>query len=235
MTRYFFAGLIIISLGCNSGNQNEKTRSTLNDSNQSTEVIVSNDTTLLKDYRALLVSVDQKELDFVKNLIATVTRFATKNLDTTIISIGKIDTDNTPDTIRSRVFKKDEDIIVLSSWSKDSKICWADTLVNPYLWISDNPLFDYELRSFWVTFTIGLHYAAPDIKNIQEYSSLIDMAGQIGIQSLIDSGLKEDPYSYKGYLNSFKNDLVTWGEPERRDGLFIWYEPKQRFVLFYRD
>lgn len=235
MTRNLFAGLIIITLGCNSGNQTDKARSTTSNTGIPSDVKVSNDTTLLIDYRALLASVDQMELDFTKDLIATVTSFSSKKLDTTILSIGKIDIDNTQDTIKSRVFKDQDDIIVLSTWYKDSKILWTDTLVNPYLWISNNPLFDYEQRSFWVTFTIGVLYSTPEIKNIQKYSSLIDMASQIGVQSLADSGFKEDPDSYKGYLFGFKNDLVSWGDPENRDGLFIWYEPKQKFVLFYQD
>jgi len=238
MTRHLFVGIIFLVLGCNSGKQqSEKSNpiKTTNDSDQLIEQKISNDTTLLKDYRALLVSADQREAVFIKDLISTITRFSSKIIDTTVISTGKIDSDNTLDTIKSRVFKEKDDIIVFSSWSKSGKICWSNTLKNPYLWISNNPLFDYELRSYWVTFTIGFLYAVPDIEHIQKYSNILEIAATTGIHSLETAGVKEDPDSYIKYLRNFKNDLVTWGNPEEREGLFIWYESQQKFVLFYND
>lgn len=238
MTRQLFFGLIFIFLGCNSGNhqhENSNSIKTSNDSDLLFEQKISNDTTLLKVYRTLLDSVDQNELVFIKELITTMKRYSSRNLDTTVFSLGKIDTDNTIDTIRSRVFKEKNDIIVQSTWSKSGRIYWTYTLKNPYLWISNNKLFDYQLRSYWVTFTIGFLYAVPDIESIQKYSTLLEIATTTGIQNLESSGIKEDPDSYKKYLSSFLNDLVSWGDPEEREGLFIWYEPQQKFVLFYHD
>jgi len=238
MARHLLFGLIFVLFGCNSGRQqheNSISNKTPNDTDLRIEHKILNDTTLLKDYRALLISADQREAVFIKTLIATITRFSAINIDTTVISTGKIDSDNSLDTIKSRVFKEKDDIIMHSSWSKGGNILWSDTLKNPYLWISNNPLFDYERRSFWVTFTIGFLYAVPDSENIQKYSNLLEIAGKIGIQSLENLGIKEDPDSYLRYLRYFKNDLVSWGDPEEREGLFIWYEPKQKFVLFYHD
>jgi hypothetical protein len=38
---------------------------------------------------------------------------------------------------------------------------------------------------------------------------------------------------YANYLNDFKGDMIAFGHPESREGLFMWYEPIKMFSLFY--
>jgi hypothetical protein len=38
---------------------------------------------------------------------------------------------------------------------------------------------------------------------------------------------------YKAYLRDFKGDLLTYGQPESREGLWIWYKPAGRMITYY--
>jgi len=43
--------------------------------------------------------------------------------------------------------------------------------------------------------------------------------------------ISEDAYAR--YLNSFGGQLFAYGEPEIRNQLWLWYEPRKQFMLYY--
>ena len=198
-------------------------------------VICDQDTILFNKYKILQYHTSGREKDFVDDLLITIEKFKCKNLDTTMIQICNIDDNFPTDTIVTRVYERLDTVYVYSYWITSGELRWEREIVDPYLWINDNDLFQFDTRSRWVTFTIGLKYTPPEIYNIKDYRSSLEMATIIGLQDLSEKKYKVDSFSYIKYLESFKGNLLTWGQPENRDGLYIWYDSLERFVLFYAD
>lgn len=226
MTNIIKFGLILIIVGCNQIQPKLKT---------DLSVMSREDSLLLSKYKNLLGKTSGIEKDFINDLISTITIFQANELDTTILRFGAFDTDNVTDTISTRIFLKLDTVIVSSTWTKNLQLLWFNKLKNPYLWINNDSLFEYKKRSKWVTFTIGYKHAVPEIYKIGDYSSLINSAVDFGVEDLQKHGIIVDKETYKQYLINFNGDLISWGDPENREGLFIWYDPAKRFVLYYQD
>jgi hypothetical protein len=193
-----------------------------------------NDTLLINTYVGLLKNAPESDTKFIHHLLKTINTFCNKDLDTTILTFCQLDNDNLTDTIVTRAYEDKNKIIANSSWTKNGKVQWENKISDPYLWINENELFDFQKRSKWVTFTIAIYYAAPEVHNISEYNNLSD-AIELGYGELDKEGLQVTKEKYKQYIENFKADIIAWGQPESRDGLYIWYEPMKRFVSFYHE
>jgi hypothetical protein len=193
--------------------------------------LIETDFKTIKNYKKLENSTND---EFIERIIRTISKFKDRKADTTILQICNIDNLGELDTIKNRIYYLNENVFVNSSWSKNGQLVWENEVKNPYLWIDDSDEFQFDTREPWVTFTIGIYYAIPEIKNINYYSH-IDK--NIVLKIGIDWGKRENKSiskdEYSDYLDSFKGDLIAYGHPEKRDGLIIWYEPINDFVLYY--
>jgi hypothetical protein len=54
-----------------------------------------------------------------------------------------------------------------------------------------------------------------------------------GVDDLNKAGIPIDKERYKAYLQDFKGELLTYGQPESREGLWIWYKPAGRMITYY--
>ena len=191
---------------------------------------------IVKCENMLLKCTDEREKKFMLQLMEVFRKFSDKTLDTTLFTTCFIDADENLDTIKTRVFEKKGKIIVHYSWVKKGKLLWEEEFDNPYLWIKDDPFFYNEK---WVTFTIGIYYAFPEVVKIDHFNGLDDWekikewAIRLGVNELRKFGVDIDEKSYEQYIENFNRDLIVWGDPESRADVYIWYEPLQRFISFY--
>ena len=224
--------LLLILSSCNSTNLDNHVK--INDSTKvSNADFAKVDTTLILQYRHRLDSAKGREKDFINYLLSILTQYQGKRLDTTILTVGLIDSDTRVDTIQTRVFLKHDTIWVNSIWIKDNKINWEYSFNNPYLFISDFIYRFYE-KDIWIPFTIGIYFAPPILHNTNEYKNLFETAVTYGLEDLKKNGISVNESDYKKYLLNFKGNLIEWGNPTIREGLHIWYEPSNRFVIYYQ-
>lgn len=54
-----------------------------------------------------------------------------------------------------------------------------------------------------------------------------------GLDDLNKMGIRLDTEAYKTYLREFKGGLLSFGQPEFREGLWIWYKPAGRMITYY--
>ena len=189
---------------------------------------------LLKKYQAACLhdtaSYDKK---FVSNFFDIIKKFNGKKLDTTILTIGNLDGDLDQDTIFSRVYYDADSIYVDSKWIKNNHILWRDKYTDPYTELNAD-LLDSS-RNTWVFFAIGVIYGPPDIhpRNVMDSGSLTMVYNQ-GVDDLNGAGIHTNKEQYKTYLQYFKGDLLAYGQPESREGLWIWYKPAERMITYFQ-
>ena len=224
MKRHIFLLLMIGLISCSNGKKESTQKET-----------TKRDTSLITTYKSLLANASEFDKKFVNHLLKTIEEFENRELDTTLIGLGQFEEDNKIDTIKTRVFEENGKIIAYSSWTKNGKLLWEKQIIEPYMWINENPLFEGGKRSKWVTFTIGVYHTSPNIYRIEKYENLRTGSIRGGIEDLKKNGFEVDTVLYKKYIENYKGDLMDWGQPESRDGLFIWYEPLKRFVSYYKD
>jgi hypothetical protein len=193
------------------------------------------DTVLINKYQGQLRTANGTEKEFILQLIHTIKIFELKKLDTTILQIGHFDAIGAIDSIRTRIFEKHDTIYVSSEWRKNGTILWHKQIKNPYTWISESKLFQYDTRDKWVTFTIGIYQALPEISNIKEHQDLRELGFENGLENLKSLGINIKMEEYKNYILNYHGDLITFGDPVARDGMFIWYKPAKRFLLYYHE
>ena len=193
--------------------------------NSDTSIFISECKNMLSKY------TEEREKKFILQLIETFEKFSNKVFDTVLYTTCFIETNEKLDTIKTRIFEDKDSIIVYSAWVKNGKLLWEKRITNPYMWVNDDPFFE---NNKWITFTIGIYYAPPDIHKIDDFISLKELVVDMGLNELQELGFTIDRKSYEQYVENFDGNLIAWGDPESRDGLFIWYEPLQRFVVFYR-
>jgi hypothetical protein len=189
------------------------------------------DSTLIKPYLLISRNASKKENEFCQDVIHTITKFQNKILDTTVLVIGKVDSDELIDTIQSHIFVRHDTVLVQSIWKRKGKLIWSSESKNPYLWISDNPIFDYSSRSIWVTFTIGHKYAVPRLIEKSTFNEL-EVATDTGMKEFEKLGYKIEKTSYVQYITNFKGSIIEFDDPEVHP-CYIWYEPLKRFILFW--
>jgi len=179
----------------------------------------------------LLKYTEEREKKFLLQLTETFEKFSNKVLDTVLYTTCFIETNEKLDTIKTRIFEDRDSIIVHSSWVKNNKLLWEKKITNPYIWVDDDPFFE---NNKWITFTTGIYYAPPNIYKIEDFIRLKEWAVGLGLNELQELDSSIDRESYEQYFENFNGNLIEWGDPESREGLFIWYKPLQRFVVFYR-
>jgi len=193
--------------------------------------LIETDINIIDNYKKNESSVHK---EFTERLINTIQNFQNRKADTTLIQIGNIDNIGELDTIINRIYYYDRDVWVNSSWTKNGIKMWEEKIKNPYLWINDSEEFQYDTRKPWVTFTIGIYYAIPELDNIDNYSHIDkQLVLQIGESWCKRKNIKISESEYSEYLDNFKGDIIAHGDPEIRHELLIWYEPIKDFLLFY--
>lgn len=193
------------------------------------------DTVLLAKYEKRLTSATGSEKELLKTLIPLIKQFSFRKLDTIIYQKCHLDTAFQEDTLVTHIFERNNSIYLETNWKKDGKLVWSKETKDPYLWINDNRLYQYDTRDKWVTFAIAIRYGLPEIRHISEYVDLQEMAVENGVNELKGKGVEVSNEEYHKYLSNYKGDLVVVGDPESRDGMFVWYAPAKKFILFYHE
>lgn len=188
----------------------------------------------LKKYQqAFLHDTATYDKRFVANFMDILRKFNGKRLDTTILTIGNLAGDLVPDTIFSSVYYEADTIFVDSKWIKNNQVIWRDKYSDPYTSLDVN-LFNDTSRNTWMCFAIGIIYGPPDFHARNEMdSSAISLVYDQGVDDLNRAGIHVDKEQYKAYLRDFKGDLLAYGQPESREGLWIWYKPAGRMITYY--
>jgi hypothetical protein len=55
-----------------------------------------------------------------------------------------------------------------------------------------------------------------------------------GLDDLKKLGIHTDKAHYQAYLHQFKGLLFTFGQPESREGAWIWYKPAGKMITYYQ-
>lgn len=187
---------------------------------------------LLKKYKEACqrdtVAYDKK---FVSNFFNLIERFNGKKLDTTILTFGNIDGGPDKDTIFSRVYYDGDSVYVDSKWIKNNHILWRDKYADPYTELNAD-LLDSS-RNTWVCFAVGVLYGPPDFYPRTEMQA-DSMVYSQGVEDLDSAGIHTDVEKYRDYLQDFKGEFITCGQPESRERLWIWYKPAGRMITYYQ-
>jgi hypothetical protein len=190
---------------------------------------------LLKKYQeACLHDTSSYDKKFDAAFFDIIKRFNGKRLDTTIFTIGNLDGDKDQDTIFSRVYYEGDSIYVDSKWIKNDHVLWKDKYSDPYIGLSAN-LFSDTSSNTWVCFAVGVIYGPPDIHRRNEFDSAsLNLVYDQGAADLKEAGIHTNKEQYKNYLQDFKGDLLAFGDPESREGLWIWYKPGGRMISYFQ-
>lgn len=190
---------------------------------------------LLEKYqKAFLHDTVSYDKRFVANFMDILRRFNGNKLDTTILTIGNLADDLAPDTIFSRVYYEADSIFVDSKWIKNNRILWRDKYSDPYTSLDVN-LFSDTSRNTWMCFAIGVIYGPPDILPRGDVdTSALSMVYQQGVDDLKRMGVQTDREQYRTYLKDFKGQLLAFGQPESREGVWIWYKPASHMIAYYQ-
>ena len=181
----------------------------------------------------LKASSSKREIEFIDDLLSTITKFNDLPIDTTIITLANIDAVEPLDTVLTRVFVKNDTVHLKSSWFRKGELLWHTEIKDPYLWVSDNVEFDSGTRSIWVTLTIAIQYSLPRFYYRSEFPQISNETVITMGKAYLDSkGISS--LGLPGYLADFGGQLLEYGEPELREGLFIWHEPSKQFISYYR-
>lgn len=177
------------------------------------------------------------EKEYLSKLLAIIKSFNGKKLDTTVLTIGNIDGDAIKDTLYSRVYYKSDSIYVDSKWIKNNNILWENQYSDPY-YSFQSGLINYDPTHIWEVFVLGILYGAPGFESRLEMehddTSAHNWVIIEGLADLKEAGIKIDTAGYKAYLRDFKGDPIAFGNPEGREGLWIWYQPARRFIVYYQ-
>jgi hypothetical protein len=177
------------------------------------------------------VSYDRR---FATSFGAILRRFNGRKLDTTVLTIGSLAGEPSPDTIYSRVYYKKDTVFVSSKWIKNNQVLWQDKYTNPYSSLDTN-LFRDSSRNTWLYFAIGVVYGAPEILPRDHVdTSVTNLVYQFGLDDLKKAGVHINKAAYQTYLHTFKGQLLAFGEPESREGVWIWYKPAGKIITYYQ-
>jgi hypothetical protein len=217
---------VILIIGFCSFNKNQSSTDTRNGN--------AKDTAVIHKYQKQLLTATGYEKEFLIKLINTIRKFESKKLDTTIIQIGQFDSNIPEDTIRTRIYEKMDSIYLSSVWRKNGVILWSHTIENPYTWIGESKLFQYDTRDKWVIFTIAIYQSLPEIDKLTENGDAF-MSVENGLEDLKSLGITMTREDYKNYILNYKGDLIIVPGVAVMDGAFIWYKPAKRFLLYYHE
>ena len=152
-------------------------------------------------------------------------------VDTTMFRYFDIDGDGLIDTLTTTVYVKSDTIFINYLWLKQNEIMWHDVITDSYL----EALTDSVEREEWIRHVMdGVNPELVKDFNFEDLFSF-NYAVNIGLDDLRKKGFNIDMEEYKTYILNYKGVFFNYGHPESRGGgLFIWYEPLQRFVICYQ-
>lgn len=191
---------------------------------------------LLKKYQeACLHDTASNDKKFDSIFFDIIKQFNGKKLDTTILAIGNLEGNLDRDTIFSRVYYDSGSIYVDSKWIKNHQVLWKYRYADPYTELNAD-LFD-STRPTWVCFAIGIVYGTPAFETRREEvdSGMVHLVLDLGVYDLNTAGIHTDKEEYRAYLKDFKGELLTFGQPASREGLWIWYKPAGRMITYYHE
>jgi hypothetical protein len=235
---YILLSLLIL-LGCTNRDQADDQNNSISSDGAKTEITKSAtaltiDPILLNKYQTVFQNdtISSEKL-FLSKLLNIVRDFNGRKLDTTVLTIGNIDGDDVRDTIFSRVYYDSDSIFVDSKWIKNNHISWEYKYANPYLDF-ESDLFNYDSRNIWAIFAVGIVYGPPEIHSRLDGPPPDSLVYRQGIADLKEVGIKVTEADYENYLQNFKGELLVIGEPETREGLWIWYKPAGRLISYFQ-
>lgn len=197
--------------------------------------VLTMDSSLLRKYReAVRKDTDAADQAVYAKFFDLVKEFNGRRLDTTVLTIGNIDGDKVGDSIFTRIYYESDSIYVESKWIKGKEVMWHYKFTDPYddLAIA---LYNDSSRNTWPSFAIGVLYGAPEFRSQQEVdTSVLNLVYDQGVSDLNSAGIKITKEQYKAYLQAFKGDLLVYGDPESREGVWIWYKPAGRLITYYQ-
>jgi hypothetical protein len=183
---------------------------------------------------SLYATSNPVQREFIDQLMFVYRRFANRRPDTTIARIGDIDGNGQIDTLWSRITLLADTVRVHSWWDCEGRRRWEYELIDPYLWISnDVELFQWRTNP-WVTFAVGVFSAPASVRSLSSFTRTDrNRAATQGLRDLRSRGYDVPEEAYRKYLNSYQGMLVSFGHPESGEGLYIWYQPLEIFVIYY--
>jgi hypothetical protein len=191
------------------------------------------DSSIVRRYESLLDSARTFEKNIINKILLNIDNFGGKPFSNEYLTIGDIDGIGDQDTIKTTISVLYDTVHLKSKWWKDGHIIWENKLTNPYMWISEDNLFDYNSGDIWTRLTIAKDYSIPELSPKSKYAHIpIEMVCEIGLSEIKAKKKNVNEASYKKYIEDFNGELLEFGEPERRY-LVIWYEPIKDFVTFY--
>ncbi len=176
--------------------------------------------------------LNDRELSVVNKIIPLLKKFRYSKIDTSIYSFGYLDSDGVVDTVVTTFGLSKNKIIVKYQWSKNGDTIWSYEHIDPYFWISDSKLFDYEMRTIWITFASSLDKCIFRFNKKSDYT-------QIGIEFAAKIAHWDEPNIsekvFLDYLNTSVKNIVVYAQQEAGGGnLDFWYEPLNKFLPYYR-
>ena len=197
------------------------------------------DVMLVKKYEdACRTDTIADEKKFFYTLLKIIKQFKGRHPDTTVLTIGNLDGDNEKDTIFTRVYYHADSIHIDSKWIKNKEVLWRHNYTNPYVSFN-HELLNYDIINKWAIFSVGVVYGAPDIQsreNFMNYADSVTMqyVYKDGIKDLQRMGIMVKETDYINYIQNFKGDLIAFGEPETREGVWVWYKPAGKMISFFQ-
>ncbi|MGY5353487.1 YARHG domain-containing protein [Wenyingzhuangia sp. IMCC45467] len=168
----------------------------------------------------------------VVEIFEFIKKFTYKNIEIINSTIDNYDNLLGKDTIHTTVIeKKFNEFILEYSFSKENKKIWFETHKNPYLRIGDHEILDnyenYFIKGYMATkYTIARSMEMFNLP-LKEYQI------NIGLSSIRREGLTIEKNEYEEYLNNFNDNLLLLPYDESGGGLYIWFEPLNKFIDFY--
>lgn len=204
--------------------------------------IIYCDSSTLNSYRTELAN-DKNRWDttFIRKFFAIIHKFNGKPLDTTIITIGKLDENGSICKIRTRVYYYDSTVFVESRLTMNHKLLWKYSFKDPWSGgrSGEPKLFNWETRNPWVYFTCGVFNGPPEFVN--DYETGLGKLNSwdscwyknVSLNYFKKNNIHITEKQFQTYLTNFKGDLFTFGDFLTREAAFIWYSPAKCFILFY--
>lgn len=193
------------------------------------------DIKILKSYENEANNLDVRSKAFLKLVLDLIKKFRYSNIDTTIISVGNIDGDSILDTVRTRIYELNNEIIINYTWLSKQKIIWKYDYQNPYMYVDESNLFQYDTRDLWIIFTTAVKHSGFEFKDLDSYKHIDrNIITSIGLSHLMDLGINIRREEYIKYLENFEGQLVYYAQEEIGGNFDIWFEPIKNFVSFYR-
>jgi hypothetical protein len=223
--------ILLFNLSCSRQIEKKNNETPMNTKQENN--IVETDSIDIKKYLPLLSSSNSFQQEVIKQIISNIQTLRIKEVKEDILTIGEIDGILKQDTIRTKIFVRNDSVFLTSTWIRNNELLWQVTISDPYMWISDNELFDYRTADIWTRLTIAKDYSLPELSPRSDFSSITDdWVVKNGIADLGVRGIETSIEEYQDYINQFNGMVLTYGEPEARQ-LMIWHEPTKSFLTYY--